>query len=203
MAMSLAEIDLRFVDALGVPASAHDLDGRLVYVNEPGVRASGRTRAELLESNFRDSLTAETRPLVETQFRRVVQEGALVDVQSAFVDGAGERRAVRALYVPLRADDEIVGVLILAFDANESSRDPGRFRDVPRISARQLEILELVSSGLTTNEIADHLSLAPATVRNHLRNLLRQLDAHSRVEAIVAAQRVGLLSARPLAPTKR
>jgi DNA-binding CsgD family transcriptional regulator len=44
------------------------------------------------------------------------------------------------------------------------------------------------------------LSIAPATVRNHLRNLLRELDAHSRVEAIVAAQRIGLLSARPLAP---
>jgi PAS domain S-box-containing protein len=199
----LGDIDLRFVDALGVPASAHDLEGRLVYVNEPGVRASGRTRAELLESHYADSLTDETRPLVETQFRRVVQEGVLVDVQSAFVDGSGERRAVRGLYVPLRAADETVGVLILAFDATESSRDPGRFREVPSISARQREILELVSSGLSTNEIANRLSLAPATVRNHLRNLLRQLDAHSRVEAIVAAQRVGLLSARPLAPTKR
>ena len=157
MPASLGEIDLRFVDALGVPASAHDLEGRLVYVNEPGVRASGRTRAELLKTRYTDALTEETCPLVEAQFRRVVLEGVLVDVQSAFVDGAGERRAVRGLYVPLRADGEIVGVLILAFDATESSRDPGRFREVPAISARQREILELVSSGLSTNEIAEHL----------------------------------------------
>jgi PAS domain S-box-containing protein len=197
------EIDLSFVDAVGVPASVHDLEGRMLYVNEAGVRASGRTREELLESRFTDPLTDETRPLVEAQFRRVVEEEVLVDLQSAFVDGAGQRRAVRALYVPLHADGEVVGVLILAFDAVESSRDPGRFRDVPAISARQREILELVSSGMSTNEIAKHLSLAPATVRNHLRNLLRELDAHSRVEAIVAAQRVGLLSARPLSPTKR
>jgi PAS domain S-box-containing protein len=49
-------------------------------------------------------------------------------------------------------------------------------------------------------EIANELTLSTETVRNHLRGLLRELDAHTRVEAIATAQRLGLLSSAPLRP---
>jgi PAS domain S-box-containing protein len=202
MVALLGDVDLCLVDALAVPASVHGLDGYIVAVNELAVRASGRSRAELMSAHFTDPLTPETKPLVEAQFRRVVEQNVPVELQTAFVDGSGRRRAVRALYVPLSSGDEVVAVLIMAFEAMESPRDSREFRGEPEISARQREILELLASGLSTNEIAERLSIAPATVRNHLRNLLRSLDAHSRVEAIVAAQRIGLLSGRPLAPAE-
>ncbi len=70
----------------------------------------------------------------------------------------------------------------------------------PRLTPRQREILDLIASGLSTAEVARELTLSPETVRNHLRNASRELRAHTRVEAIATAQRLGLLSAPPLGP---
>jgi two-component system, NarL family, nitrate/nitrite response regulator NarL len=75
-----------------------------------------------------------------------------------------------------------------------------RLTPEPRLTPRQREILELIASGLSTAEVARELTLSPETVRNHLRNAFRELRAHTRVEAIAAAQRLGLLAASALAP---
>jgi DNA-binding NarL/FixJ family response regulator len=61
------------------------------------------------------------------------------------------------------------------------------------LTARQLEILDYVARGWTTERIAAELYLSVATVRNHIARTLRALDAHSRVEGIAKARRLGLL----------
>jgi DNA-binding NarL/FixJ family response regulator len=63
------------------------------------------------------------------------------------------------------------------------------------LTSRQREILQLISEGKGTKEIARQLWLSPATVRNHVSGILRALDAHSRLEAVAAARRLGLLTA--------
>lgn len=55
------------------------------------------------------------------------------------------------------------------------------------LTTRQVEILKLVAAGRATEEIAAELYISPATVRNHIRNILSRLGAHSRVEAVSAA----------------
>ena len=55
------------------------------------------------------------------------------------------------------------------------------------LTTRQVEILKLVAAGRPTEEIAVELFISPATVRNHIRNILSRLGAHSRVEAVSAA----------------
>jgi DNA-binding CsgD family transcriptional regulator len=70
----------------------------------------------------------------------------------------------------------------------------------PQLTPRQREILELIASGLSTSEIASKLTLSTETVRNHLRSVFRELDVHTRLEAIVVAQRLGLLAAPALPP---
>jgi DNA-binding CsgD family transcriptional regulator len=61
-------------------------------------------------------------------------------------------------------------------------------------------VLRLLSYGRSTQEIADELKLAPQTVRNHVRDVLSQLRAHNRVEAVANAHHAGLLALRPLDP---
>jgi DNA-binding NarL/FixJ family response regulator len=61
------------------------------------------------------------------------------------------------------------------------------------LTERQLEILGLVAEGLSTDEIAARLWLSVATVRNHIARALRALDAHSRMQGIAKARRLGLL----------
>jgi DNA-binding NarL/FixJ family response regulator len=63
----------------------------------------------------------------------------------------------------------------------------------PLLTPRQLEILAMVADGMSTEQIAEGLWLSVATVRNHVARTLRALDAHSRVEAVAKARRLGLL----------
>ena len=53
-----------------------------------------------------------------------------------------------------------------------------------RLTPRQQEVLDLLANGAGTAEIAAMLTLSPATVRNHIQNILSRLGVHSRLEAI-------------------
>jgi DNA-binding NarL/FixJ family response regulator len=61
------------------------------------------------------------------------------------------------------------------------------------LSARELEVLRLMAAGRSTYEIAEKLSLSVHTTRNHVRNLMSKLGAHSRLDAVVSAARAGLI----------
>lgn len=58
---------------------------------------------------------------------------------------------------------------------------------------RELDVLALLAQGSPTGEIARRLQVAPATVRNHIQNLLLKLGAHSRAEAVVLGLKSGLV----------
>jgi DNA-binding CsgD family transcriptional regulator len=60
------------------------------------------------------------------------------------------------------------------------------------LSARQREVLGLLSEGVRAQEIAQLLGLSPTTVRNHIRAILSRLGCHSQIEAIAEARRRGL-----------
>ena len=62
------------------------------------------------------------------------------------------------------------------------------------LSARELEVLELVAEGLSNREVAERLYLAPTTVRDHVQSLMRKLHARSRTGAAVAGLKLGLLA---------
>jgi DNA-binding NarL/FixJ family response regulator len=55
--------------------------------------------------------------------------------------------------------------------------------------------LHLLAHGRSTAQIAAELHLSTDTVRNHIRRLLRALNAHSRIEALAVAHREGILRA--------
>ncbi|MFN8221716.1 MAG: helix-turn-helix transcriptional regulator [Gaiellales bacterium] len=66
-------------------------------------------------------------------------------------------------------------------------------RSSPELSSRQQEVLELLAEGVPAREIATRLGLAEATVRNHIRLVLRKLGCHSQLEAVAASYRLGLM----------
>jgi PAS domain S-box-containing protein len=187
--------DLWLVDSLVVPASLHDVGGRFVHMNAAAERASGKSNAQLLGHHFTELLPPEARENVKAQFQRAVERGEPTDFETAFIDASGQLRGTRAQHLPLRDGDETVGVLILAFDVPLPPSDPK-----PRLTPRQREILRLIAFGLSTAEVARELTLSTETVRNHLRNAFRELNAHNRVEAIATARRLGLLAAPALRP---
>jgi DNA-binding CsgD family transcriptional regulator len=61
------------------------------------------------------------------------------------------------------------------------------------LTPRELEVLRLVAGGANTRAVAAHLYVSPATVRNHVQNMLGKLGVHSRLVAAAYAARNGLL----------
>ncbi len=65
---------------------------------------------------------------------------------------------------------------------------------VDPLSAREIEILRLVATGASNKEIAEMLVIAEGTVKNHLTNILAKLSAKDRLQAVLKARELGLLS---------
>jgi DNA-binding CsgD family transcriptional regulator len=63
----------------------------------------------------------------------------------------------------------------------------------PVLSPRELDVLSYVAIGCTNAEAAERLGLLPETVKSYLRSAMRKLDSHTRLEAVTAARRAGLL----------
>jgi DNA-binding NarL/FixJ family response regulator len=70
------------------------------------------------------------------------------------------------------------------------SRQDGR--PFKQLTDRELEVLELIASGLDNTSIARQLYVNPKTVRNHVSNVFAKLQVRDRSEAIVLARRNGL-----------
>jgi DNA-binding CsgD family transcriptional regulator len=58
---------------------------------------------------------------------------------------------------------------------------------VPQLTPREREIMHLMAEGLTGDAIGDRLVLSVETVRTHVRNAIRKLQARNRVHAIAIA----------------
>ncbi len=66
-----------------------------------------------------------------------------------------------------------------------------------RLTPRELDVLKLLAEGQRNREIAEALGLAEPTVKIHVNNLLRKLQAKDRTEATVIALKRGLIHLAP------
>ncbi len=61
------------------------------------------------------------------------------------------------------------------------------------LTVREIAVLRLLADGVGTQEIASSLFISVTTVRNHIQNILRKLDVHSKLEAVSLALRRRLI----------
>jgi DNA-binding NarL/FixJ family response regulator len=62
------------------------------------------------------------------------------------------------------------------------------------LTTRELEVLRMLAGGVSTNVAAESLGISTATLRAHVQAILRKLGAHSRLEAVAEAARLGLVT---------
>jgi two-component system nitrate/nitrite response regulator NarL len=74
------------------------------------------------------------------------------------------------------------------------SADRQRPAEQMRLTVRESEIVALIEHGLSNKEIAGHLGIEVATVKNHVHNLLEKLNVHRRTQI---ARVAGISSVRP------
>jgi NarL family two-component system response regulator LiaR len=58
------------------------------------------------------------------------------------------------------------------------------------LTAREWEVLDLLTTGLTADQIADTFVLSTETIHSHIKNVYRKLDVHSRRDAVREASRL-------------
>lgn len=64
----------------------------------------------------------------------------------------------------------------------------------PQLSAREIEVLELVVEGLSNKQIALRLRIADTTAKNHVKNILAKLNVEDRTQATTAAIQRGIVT---------
>ncbi|WP_128379991.1 response regulator transcription factor [Streptomyces cavernae] len=150
------------------------------------------------------TLTAAVDAARDVEQALVVRDAAndLLEAAREPVRGLGEGdvgaawERVREAHTALRAlaprvVDPVVRAELAAVCARLAA-DPGAPAAV-RLTPRELDVLSCVASGATNAATAHRLGLRPETVKAYLREAMRKLDAHTRLEAVVAARRAGLL----------
>jgi DNA-binding NarL/FixJ family response regulator len=69
-----------------------------------------------------------------------------------------------------------------------------RPRPLESLTARELEVLQLLAEGSSTGQASERLGISSATLRAHVQAILRKLGAHSRLEAVAEAARLGVIT---------
>ncbi|MEO7000202.1 MAG: response regulator transcription factor [Ktedonobacterales bacterium] len=106
-------------------------------------------------------------------------------VQGYLLKSAGPDELVGALRAIYHGDE----VFVVANDAQATSEQDDR----PRVTPKEVEVLQAVARGLRNRQVAEELNMSVNTVEFHMRNLLTKLHATSRAEALMQAQRLGWL----------
>lgn len=100
--------------------------------------------------------------------------------------------AVRATSVGLLVTDPAVASFATSFAATEDVTNDTNERGTP-LTAREVEVLRLLASGMTNRGTALALGISEHTVKFHVSSVLARLGARSRTEAVSIAARMGLL----------
>ncbi len=63
------------------------------------------------------------------------------------------------------------------------------------LTDRELEVLKMVARGMSNAEIAEELTISPATAKTHVAHLLTKLDSRDRIQLVIIAYQSGLVTA--------
>ena len=82
---------------------------------------------------------------------------------------------------------------LIADIANRPDLDSTQYR-LEHLTDREREILTLVGSGLSNEDMAARLHLSPLTVKTHISRIMTKLNAHDRAQLVIAAYETGLVT---------
>jgi DNA-binding NarL/FixJ family response regulator len=93
-------------------------------------------------------------------------------------------RAVHALAQGETYVDPVLAGVLAGAEAAEK---------MPRLSQRERDVLRLLASGMSNDQVGERLFISPETVRTHLRSAMAKLDADTRTQAVATAIRKSLI----------
>jgi DNA-binding NarL/FixJ family response regulator len=194
----LLRVAMRSANDIEVVAVAHDVRSAIAALGDarPDVvladyHLTDGTGAELARAVRSAMPTAATVVLTgdpsASALADVARSGAAghLTKERGFSDVVGAVRAAAAGEV-LFSSSELQRLLLSERIEPATATEP--------LTPRELEVLHLLASGASTVAAATSLGISTATLRAHIQAVLRKLGAHSRLEAVAEAARLGLVT---------
>jgi LuxR family transcriptional regulator, maltose regulon positive regulatory protein len=126
----------------------------------------------------------------EGYVRTLVDEGpAMAELLFEVLEAQEGGRADSARRIPAH----YIRKLLAALESGAQSAVPQATELPEALSERELEVLQLIGAGKSNRQIASELYVSVGTVKTHVNNLYRKLDAHSRTQALARARELNLL----------
>jgi LuxR family maltose regulon positive regulatory protein len=144
------------------------------------------------------SLNGDTNRALEA-LERAVSLGAPERYVRVFADEGTQLVPLLRRLVARGTAPRYVGQLLHACSGSASSEEGSSTATkaaqalVEPLSEREMDVLRLLNTHLTSTHMADELFIAVSTVRSHIKNIYGKLDVHSREEAVHFAQELGLI----------
>jgi DNA-binding CsgD family transcriptional regulator len=172
------------------------MGGSVLAVLYAGTREPLAVGARALDAMGQVALRVGTEITVRAEVARRMAELETAVARGAPATTAGEWEDVRLAHADLRtlaaetADLQLRARLQRISDRLAGARPRA---GVNPLSPRELDVLAMVAVGCGNAEAGRRLGLLPETVKSYLRNAMRKLGTHGRVETVVAARRLGFL----------
>jgi DNA-binding CsgD family transcriptional regulator len=174
----------------------------VVHRRVRGLLYGALRRPLVLGDRVLDAAVAAARDVEQALAVRDEMQQLLARAPPATDDAVGPRdwETVREVHGELRAlapriTDRALREELLAVCARlaPGPRAPASATGEVSLTPRELDVLGCVASGATNAAAAGRLGLRPETVKAYLRSAMRKLGARTRLEAVVAARRAGVL----------
>jgi DNA-binding NarL/FixJ family response regulator len=196
------------VERTGVPAPRPGRSAALVVVATPALREAVAHTLRALGTRH----VLEVSTVAEARIRAAAGVADLCIAEAGLPDGSGislvrELRAagwVRGMVLTTSDDPYSVRAAISAgvrsyLVSTASGAAPVRTGDargegVDSLSAREIQVLQLVADGKSNKDIGDELGLSALTVKSHLARIARKLGTGDRAEMVVTAMRAGAVA---------
>ena len=174
----------RALIALDRPREARPLLENLATQTEPAGRYGLWLEAAILLCLVYQRIEQESSAL--SWLVRVIQKAEQSGYVRLFLDEGEPMRDLLAEVAQQEDAPDYVHTLLTHFPT-----PPPAANDL--LSPREQEVLQLIAAGLTNQEIADKLVIAPSTAKRHVMNIYNKLGINNRAEATARAYELGLV----------
>lgn len=167
-----------------------NIDLILLDLSMPGVRGfSGLLYLRSQHSNIPIAICSATEDA--TTIRRALDFGA-----SGFIPKSSSLDVMS-----LAIHSIMVGEVWIPedIDLNVLDKDEDMIRRMSSLTPQQMRVLMMVSEGLLNKQIAYRLSVSEATIKAHVSAILQKLNVESRTQAVIIANRLGVVQNADLA----
>lgn len=172
-------------------------DNPIVDCNQAFIDLTGYSRAEILGRNCRFLAGPETEADLTAALRAGIaaRRPVMVDILNYKKDGSAFRNAVMVAPIfDANGDLEyfLGSQMEVTPERRETPRSAAAAAQIRKLTARQLETLRMLSAGKPNKQIAFEMNISERTVKMHIADVLRVLDAQTRADAIRVAVEGGL-----------